>query len=250
MSLALSESVSCARARAICHTHTHTHPPTHTQKRTHNAHTHTQTLDGPVPSVTACIRPRDVEGLVSEVDRYAVWSHEQQALRILDRDQVWALDLAPKESDVLTVAALTRLPEVVDSEGREAVWAPVGLSAMLNAGGAILSVRTVRGGVRQINQLLKKIAPNMPSGGGGAGMVTSLGLELLEELRALLIMLADAEEAGGGDVSKYMAGELRDFDFGALQKLVDNMLKMPALSRETESTLQVRPQPKPLNCES
>ena len=74
-------------------------------------------------------------------------------------------------------------------------------------------------------------------------MVTSLGLELLEELRALLIMLADAEEAGGGDVSKYMAGELRDFDFGALQKLVDNMLKMPALSKETESTLQVRQQP-------
>jgi len=35
----------------------------------------------------------------------------------------------------------------------------VGLRGMLNGGGAILSVRTLRGGVRQLKELLKKLAP-------------------------------------------------------------------------------------------
>jgi hypothetical protein len=190
----------------------------------------------PVPTVTAHVRASDVEGLRSEVSMYAIWSSREQRLRVVDQHEVLDLTLEPKDSDVLTVAAVQRLPEVVDASGAEAVWAPVGLPAMLNGGAAILSVRTLRGGVRQLKELLKKLAPEKVAE-DGAG--PSVGMEMLEEMRALLNMLADAEEAGGGDLSRYMSLELQGFDFGALQKLIDNLLTLPSLSSDAESTLQV-----------
>ena len=59
-----------------------------------------------VPSVTARVRARDVEGLVSEVDKFAVWSIQQQRLRIVAPDEAMDFELSPRASDVLTVAAL------------------------------------------------------------------------------------------------------------------------------------------------
>jgi hypothetical protein len=64
----------------------------------------------------------DVEGLVSDVGRYALWSHRAQTLRLVSASEETPVELLPRGSDVLTVAALQRLPEVVDSQGREAVW--------------------------------------------------------------------------------------------------------------------------------
>ena len=59
-----------------------------------------------VPSVTARVRARDVEGLVSEVDKFAVWSIQQQRLRVVAPDEPMDFELKPRASDVLTVAAL------------------------------------------------------------------------------------------------------------------------------------------------
>lgn len=64
----------------------------------------------------------DVEGLDSEVGRYALWSHREQTLRLVGAEEETVIELQPRASDVLTVSALQRLPEVVDSQGRAAVW--------------------------------------------------------------------------------------------------------------------------------
>ena len=59
-----------------------------------------------VPSVTARARASDVEGLVSEVDKFAVWSNQQQRLRVVAPDELMEFKLVPRASDVLTIAAL------------------------------------------------------------------------------------------------------------------------------------------------
>lgn len=65
-----------------------------------------------------------------------------------------------------------------------------------------------------------------------------LALDILEEVRWLLSMLADAEESGGGDVSRYVSGELKGLDFSVLQKFIDGNLDQGKLPRDTESALK------------
>ncbi len=59
-----------------------------------------------VPSVTAYVKASDVEGLVSEVGRYAMWCCEEQRLRIVDADETIPVELKPARAEVVTVAAL------------------------------------------------------------------------------------------------------------------------------------------------
>ena len=56
----------------------------------------------------------------------------------MNRSQV-SFVLKPQEYDVLTVAPAKKLPGVKGPDGEDCLWAPVGLTAMFNGGGSIVS---------------------------------------------------------------------------------------------------------------
>jgi hypothetical protein len=84
----------------------------------------------------------------------AAWSFVAQRLRVLAAGDAVALDLAPKEFEVVTMVPLQRLKRGAHAAaagvgavgGRaaaeqvvEVAWAPVGLAGMMNAGGTVVA---------------------------------------------------------------------------------------------------------------
>lgn len=127
----------------------------------------------------ARVKPSDVEGLLSDVDRFAVWCFEEQELHVIGGQETIDLKLSPQQSDVLTVSPLLTLPEVHDAAGLPATWAPVGLTQMLNGGGAVLDsyVDVCSKGVNKILdgiETLLELAQNGTSGRSASTWATDL----------------------------------------------------------------------------
>jgi len=118
----------------------------------------------------ARVKPVDVEGLESDAGQYAVWSFEQQRMLLLGPDQTVDFELRPKQSDVLTVVPVQTLPGVAHSSGATATWAPVGLTQMLNGGGAVLDsyIDVSPNGLEQVLQGLKTALALAQNGTTGA----------------------------------------------------------------------------------
>jgi hypothetical protein len=83
----------------------------------------------------------------------AAWSFVAQRLRVLAAGEAVALDLAPKEFEVVTMVPLQRLKRGAHAAAAgggavgggaaeqvvEVAWAPVGLAGMMNAGGTVVA---------------------------------------------------------------------------------------------------------------
>lgn len=94
--------------------------------------------DKAIPDVVAEARPSDIEHMSSPVNRYALWSNMNGRLFVLGVDEKVSFALKPQDYDVLTCAPCQVIPGVKDEAGREALWAPVGLTDMFNGGGAVV----------------------------------------------------------------------------------------------------------------
>ena len=91
-------------------------------------------LSKPISPVTAELRPRDVEGIAerSAPDAsFVVRSHRRGEIRVLGLKEYTTIMLAHKDWEIFTVAEILRAGDVA--------FAPIGLSAMYNGGGAIMS---------------------------------------------------------------------------------------------------------------
>jgi raffinose synthase len=75
------------------------------------------------PTLLGMIRPDDVDGLTGE--RFAVFAHTSQEMRILERAETWQISLAPLSYEVFTIVPI------------EGGVAPIGLMDMFNSAGAI-----------------------------------------------------------------------------------------------------------------
>lgn len=86
----------------------------------------------PTPgSVTAKIKPLDVESLRDSDSSFVLWSHTRQSIELLStEDSAYEIELRPKEWEIATIVPIANRGEVQ--------WAPIGLSDMLNSGGAIV----------------------------------------------------------------------------------------------------------------
>jgi len=67
------------------------------------------------------------------------WSFVDQSLQVLQPGESIALDLAPKEFEVVTLVPLQRLTYSDEHSSATVAWAPIGLAGMMNAGGTIVS---------------------------------------------------------------------------------------------------------------
>jgi raffinose synthase len=76
------------------------------------------------PTISASLRPADVVGLSGEL--FAVYAHTLAEVRVLAREAVWTIDLAPMNFEIFTITAI------------EHGVAPLGLIEMFNSGGAII----------------------------------------------------------------------------------------------------------------
>jgi len=83
-------------------------------------------------SVSCTIKPSDVEDFIHGEDEevYATFSHRGQQLKVLQRRESHAFQLRKREWDLFTISAIKSL--------RGVSWAPLGLTAMLNGGGAVV----------------------------------------------------------------------------------------------------------------
>ena len=89
-----------------------------------------------VSPVTAEVCPWDVEGVNAAGSTYAVRSHRRGDVRVLGLKESVSVMLAHKEWDIFTIAEIRR----VGGDGID--FAPIGLSAMYNGGGAVLKFST------------------------------------------------------------------------------------------------------------
>ena len=92
-------------------------------------------LPKPISPVTAELCPRDVEGIADRSApgaSFAVRSHRRGEIRILGLKECTTLMLAHKDWEIFTVAEILRAGSVD--------FAAIGLSAMYNGGGAVLSI--------------------------------------------------------------------------------------------------------------
>lgn len=100
-----------------------------------------EVVDASPPSVTALVKPHDVDSLRTVDGPFAVWSHRTKSLEVLPNGAA-AIEttLDPREWEIFTVQPVQ---QTKDSTVR---WAPIGLGHMLNSGGAILEVGQLIGG--------------------------------------------------------------------------------------------------------
>ena len=82
---------------------------------------------GPISGV---VRPSDVPELESQNERFAVFAHHANELRILEREEAWDITLDPLTAEVFTIVP------VVEGETGTAV-AAIGLTNLFNSQGAI-----------------------------------------------------------------------------------------------------------------
>ena len=76
-----------------------------------------------LPPIEGALRPSDVAGI--EGERFAVYAHNAEEMRVLDLDGEWPLSLSPLEFEVFTISPIQ------DS------IAPIGLTDMYNSGGVV-----------------------------------------------------------------------------------------------------------------
>jgi raffinose synthase len=92
-----------------------------------------EVVDPSPPTITAKVKPYDVETLRSHFGSFAVWSHRAGKLEILsDGQSDVGPSLGPHEWEVFTIEPI--------QPGENVQWAPIGLGDMINSGGAILQV--------------------------------------------------------------------------------------------------------------
>mmetsp|Transcript_10037 Transcript_10037/g.17789 ORF Transcript_10037/g.17789 Transcript_10037/m.17789 type:complete len:1055 (-) Transcript_10037:2199-5363(-) len=85
------------------------------------------------PTLTAAIKPHDIETLRPHQGPFAVWSHREKSFQVLPSGETTTdISLQPHEWEIFTV-------EPVQQSGF-VKWAPIGLGDMLNSGGALLHV--------------------------------------------------------------------------------------------------------------
>lgn len=82
--------------------------------------------------LSGAVRPSDVEGLAGE--RFAVFAHRANELRVLNRDEMWELTLPQLGCEVFTIAPIN------DD------FAPLGLADYLNGGAALLAHKSLADG--------------------------------------------------------------------------------------------------------
>lgn len=86
-------------------------------------------------TVTAFIRPHDVDSLRHFTGPFAVWLHRNQSMQLLDTgDCTIETDLEQREWEIYTVQSIQR------NDDFSVQWAPIGLGSMLNSGGALIDV--------------------------------------------------------------------------------------------------------------
>lgn len=94
-----------------------------------------QVVDASPPPVQASVRPHDVDSFRAIDGPFAVWSHRTKSLEILPKGgSAIERTIDPRDWEIFTVQP------VQQTEHSAVSWAPIGLSNMLNSGGAILDV--------------------------------------------------------------------------------------------------------------
>lgn len=89
-------------------------------------------VDGAAP-ITGEIRPADVEGIAG--DRFAVFAHHSQEVRLLARHDPWSLTLSQLGFELFTI---TPIDQAAGTQATSSIIAPIGLIDYFNSGGAIL----------------------------------------------------------------------------------------------------------------
>lgn len=110
-----------------------------------NFNTHTnEVIKANSKSVTATVKPHDVDSLRSFRGPFAVWSHRERKLTVLENGTC-TLDtlLFPHEWEVFTIEPM--------QESDNVRWAPIGLGEMMNSGGAVLHVGSLEESVTTSN---------------------------------------------------------------------------------------------------
>lgn len=99
-----------------------------------NFNSHENEIVDVAPStITATIKPYDVETLRSHTGPFAVWSHRTGELQLASNGtSCIQTKLDPHEWEVFTVEPI--------QQNNQVDWAPIGLGDMINSGGALLHV--------------------------------------------------------------------------------------------------------------
>jgi len=94
-----------------------------------------QVIDASPPPVRALVRPYDVDSLRGVQGQFVVWSHRTKSLKVLSNGMS-AIEktISSRDWEIFTVQP------VQETQDSSVSWAPIGLSNMLNSGGAILDV--------------------------------------------------------------------------------------------------------------
>jgi len=94
-----------------------------------------EVIDASPKPVRALVRPHDVDSLRGIQGPFVIWSHRTKSIKILPNGtSSIETSIDPRDWEIFTVQPVQ---EIQDSS---VSWAPIGLSNMLNSGGAILDV--------------------------------------------------------------------------------------------------------------
>lgn len=103
-----------------------------------NFDTHENEVNDPNPSsVTAMVKPHDVESLRSNNGPFAVWKHQSSSLEFLPTgDSVVKATLNHRGWDIFTIVPINFVNDLM--------FAPIGLADMMNTGGAVFESRPMQ----------------------------------------------------------------------------------------------------------